>query len=306
MSGLKTFLKDKLKLHRFRNQLRLRLQKSKKAHEQKKYIDTYDAAALIETLRKMGVRAGDNIMLHSRYEEFYNYTGSPVDVIEGLLHLLGPEGTLFMPSYGKSNLHFDVCKTPSAAGMITEFFRRKKDVVRSVCGDFSVAGYGPLAQEVTRDHINSRYGFDEHSAYYKFTQLKNAKVIVLGLEARSPYFTVMHCIDWALKDKLPYFKQLMGGRYVSIVVDFDGAVHEKQMIARVPCKINDQRNRSMYAQMPEETWSCGQLSNLGISVYSAIEAFDAYMRMAYEGKPSYVKPYPWKKLFVPFSESGCL
>lgn len=92
-----------------------------------------------EKLRKSGIKNGDNIMLHSSWRSFFNYNGKPEDIINTFTQIIGEQGTLIMPCYGRNKKKFDVDNDPSAAGVISETFRKYKGVYRSHGSHFACA-----------------------------------------------------------------------------------------------------------------------------------------------------------------------
>ena len=107
-------------------------------------------ARLIEQLRTLGVAAGQVLLVHASFRALRPVEGGPRGVIEGLLEVLGPEGTLAMPSWtGRDDLPFDVRTTPAAAdlGVLAETFWRMPAVRRST-HPFAFAARGARAGEV--------------------------------------------------------------------------------------------------------------------------------------------------------------
>src|SRR2546425_534962 len=87
--------------------------------------------------------------------------GDPVEVIRALQDVLGPRGTLMMPTlpftgsaieYTSRDLVFDVRRTPSRMGFITEVFRRGPEVVRSLHPTHSVAVWGNNVDAIVAGH----------------------------------------------------------------------------------------------------------------------------------------------------------
>lgn len=155
--------------------------------------------------KKMGVKKGDVIFIHSSWNEFYNYQGTPESFIDLLLKLIGEEGTLVMPSYPflrKKNSIFNLRTTPTLAGLLPEVFRTYKKVERSIDAH-SVAAFGKNAKYLTEKHILSKSSWDENSPYYKLGTL-NAKVFSLGL-GKYHVGTIMHCVDSLLRLEHDYF-----------------------------------------------------------------------------------------------------
>ncbi len=91
---------------------------------------------LAEGFEALGIRSGDTLLVHSSLKSLEG--ASPADVIEALLALLGPEGTLMLPTLSylyanRDNPVFDVRRTPSNVGAIPEYFRTEYPVLRSLC-----------------------------------------------------------------------------------------------------------------------------------------------------------------------------
>src|SRR5262249_12971451 len=75
---------------------------------------------------------------------------------------------------------FDWRSTPSNRGLISELFRRGKNVLRSVHPWYNITGVGRLAEELIKDHDRSTpYTMDRHSPWFKLTEM-NGKVLFLG------------------------------------------------------------------------------------------------------------------------------
>jgi aminoglycoside 3-N-acetyltransferase len=95
----------------------------------------YGEAELRAVLKEVGVPAGATLFLHSAWDEFYNFSGTPVDLVRVLQRHVGPEGTIVMPAYPlrvSPDTVFDVRRTPTGAGLVPEMFRRMPGVRRSI------------------------------------------------------------------------------------------------------------------------------------------------------------------------------
>jgi aminoglycoside N3'-acetyltransferase len=103
-----------------------------------------------EQLRALGVRAGRVLLVHTSYRAVRPVERGPEGVIEALTEVLGPEGTLVMPSWsGDDSVVFDPAASPAAAdlGIVAETFRRLPEVVRSDHA-FAFAARGRHAAEI--------------------------------------------------------------------------------------------------------------------------------------------------------------
>ncbi len=58
-----------------------------------------DAAALVAALRKLGVGAGDTVMVHASWLPDNGFRGGPAGFVAGLKEAVGPDGLLVMPSF---------------------------------------------------------------------------------------------------------------------------------------------------------------------------------------------------------------
>lgn len=158
--------------------------------------------------QKLGIREGDTVFIHSSMERL-NITFPFYNTIGLLRKIVGESGTILFPTYPKVNSYkfllsgdiFDVRKTPSYTGLLTEFARRASGAVRSIHPAKSVCAIGKNALELTKDHSKSLYPYDEHSPYYKLTQMENSKIIGLGV--KSTYLSCVHVVDDAMKENFP-------------------------------------------------------------------------------------------------------
>jgi aminoglycoside N3'-acetyltransferase len=164
---------------------------------------TLSDAALIELLRDLGVNRGTTVMVHSSFSHIRRRVPdiTPARLIELLQKLLGPEGTLLMPTfpfqgsqgeYADNNPRFNVQKTPSRVGILTEVFRRTPGVVRSKHPTHPVGAWGLHAGEIlSTHHLGPTFG-----ATSPFYRLREFDGIVIGLGTRYRYaFTIGHVIE---------------------------------------------------------------------------------------------------------------
>lgn len=112
---------------------------------------------IFEGLRKLGVAAGETIFVHSSLRAFGHVEGGAEAVVEALLSSVDPDGHVVMPTFTWDAFHaahgvvFDPSSTPSETGRITEVFRRRSGVLRSLHLCHSVAACGPRATDFVAD-----------------------------------------------------------------------------------------------------------------------------------------------------------
>jgi aminoglycoside 3-N-acetyltransferase len=113
-----------------------------------------DAGTLRDALVRAGVRRGSILMVHSGLSRYGYVPGGAVTVVNVLRDLLGPEGTLVMPTHSNSVLGaapFNPQTSRSNVGAITEYFRKLPGARRSFHPTHSVAALGPAAEALTAD-----------------------------------------------------------------------------------------------------------------------------------------------------------
>lgn len=132
--------------------------------------------SLVQDLRQLGVSAGQVVVVHSSLSQLGWVCGGAVAVIEALLTVLGPSGTLVMPAHTPHNTDpanwnnppvpqawwgvirentppFDPHKTPSwGMGTIAETFRSYPGVLRSSHPVTSFCALGADAARITATH----------------------------------------------------------------------------------------------------------------------------------------------------------
>ena len=116
------------------------------------------AASLTADVVELGLRPDMTVMVHSSLGQVGWTEGGPITVIEVLLDVLGPHGTLVMPAESPqladpASPHvFDPQTTPTTMGAIPEAFRSYPGTRRSSHPLVSVCANGQRAHEITAQH----------------------------------------------------------------------------------------------------------------------------------------------------------
>jgi|TARA_B110000495_G_C23038116_1_gene620921 aminoglycoside N3'-acetyltransferase len=164
---------------------------------------------LISKFKELGIKNGDVILLHSSFKSLGTVSNGPGDVIDALLHILGKNGTLIVPTFNfdfcKGN-SFNVNETPSQMGIITEFVRKNRDSVRTKDPVYSFAIMGKLKERLGNLVYDSCYGNDS-----MFAQLRkyDGKIVIIGL-AYNDSMTFFHHIEEMEGCDYRYFKEFNG------------------------------------------------------------------------------------------------
>jgi aminoglycoside N3'-acetyltransferase len=147
-----------------------------------------DFSSLMDAI---GLAEGDSLFVHCGFSRLKRFRLPPEGVIEALARRIGNSGTLIMPSFslsfsvlkGYCSLQaipeFDVVKTPSNLGLLSETFRTLKGVRRGANPVFSVCAGGPLAETLTaRQEYCEGWG---PGSSLKLTVEHGAKLVGLGV-----------------------------------------------------------------------------------------------------------------------------
>ena len=166
-------------------------------------------ADLTRSLATLGVREGDALMVHSDYDAFIGFMGRPSDVIGILQQCVTDRGLLMMPTipftgtavqYVSEHPVFDVRRTPSRSGLLTELFRRSSNVVRSVHPTHAVAVWGRDADQVAAGHHAARTPCGAGSPYARLIE-RDGTVLLAGAGIES--LTLYHTFEEVFERVLP-------------------------------------------------------------------------------------------------------
>jgi aminoglycoside 3-N-acetyltransferase len=172
-------------------------------------FNPFSPSDLTAALASLGISAGDVVLAHIAYNEFVGFTGRPSDVLNSLRSSVSQSGTLLMPSmpftgsaleYVQSGQTFDVRRTPSQMGLVTELFRRSAGTIRSLHPTHPVIANGPRADELVRDHPLANTPCGEHSPFAKLVAA-DGKIALLGTGIG--VLTFYHYLEEQLEDLFP-------------------------------------------------------------------------------------------------------
>ncbi|ARJ56246.1 AAC(3) family N-acetyltransferase [Campylobacter cuniculorum] len=187
---------------------------------------SYTKDDFIGILRDLGIKKNDCICVHTEIfklgiplvskEEFLRI------LLEGFLEVLGTQGTLIMPTFTYSfckNQAYDKVHSKSTMGILTEYFRRQKGVLRTNDPIFSFALWGAKSKEFLSENQSC---FGENCVYESLYK-NNGKIVLFGTEHLGYTFT--HFIEEQARVSYRYFKEFRG-----ILIDEHGQKFEKSIL----------------------------------------------------------------------------
>ena len=164
---------------------------------------------LVDDLRKLGVLPGQVVMLHASVKAIGWIVGGPDMVIQALLDVLTPEGTLMMyvgweeAPYGlaewpedRQRAYLEECPPFDPAtsrayrkwSILTEYLRTRRGACRSNHPEASVVAIGSRAGWITANHP-LQYGYGLGSPLAKLCKMRG-QVLLLGAPLNS--ITLLH------------------------------------------------------------------------------------------------------------------
>ncbi len=172
---------------------------------------------IVKGLRKVGLAAGDTVVVHSSLRSFGEVEGGADTVVDALLEVLTEKGTLLVPTFNFEPGIFDHATTPSIVGKITEVVRARPNAIRSNHPTHSVTGIGPLTETIIEDHEKVD-PFARGSALWKAVQV-GAKILQLGVTHTTN--STIHVAEEIAK--VPYLERQ---RYVGIKQPNGKVIHK--------------------------------------------------------------------------------
>lgn len=171
---------------------------------------SYDADKLSNAIHNLGVSSGDTLMVHSSFRPDNGFRGGYKDIVQVLKNIVTEDGLLVMLSmpYTDSSRAFlqrgkpmNVRRTPSSMGLISEIFRRNKEVKRSLNPIHPLLAWGKEAESFLADHEQCKHSFGSGSPFEKLLH-RNAKILCfdVGFE----FITFTHFVEDQVKDNFSF------------------------------------------------------------------------------------------------------
>ena len=160
-----------------------------------------DYVRIKDDLAALGIRKGDDVIVHSAYKQLGGVEGGIETVIAALASVLGDCGTLLFPTLSYqfvnpeppvNNNVFDVISTPSCVGAMPNVFMKLDGVERSLHPTHSVAALGARQNEYIKNHELDNEPVGSNSPFFKLKEF-GGKVLFSGCSTGSN--TSMHGVE---------------------------------------------------------------------------------------------------------------
>ena len=177
----------------------------------------YTHEKLTQDFINLGIKKGNTLFIHSSFKSLGPIEGGAGTVIAALETAVGAEGLILMPTFSllpsreERVAAWNVNKTPSTVGWLTEFFRQMPDTYRSDHYSHAVAARGREAKAFVSDHLR-REGYQSPWDHYPWGKTygthspmfraykANAKLLMIGVDYQtSTYIHLVEVIYWNIR-----------------------------------------------------------------------------------------------------------
>lgn len=167
---------------------------------------------LVEDFQALGLGRGDRVALHSSLRSVGFVLGGPETVVRALMEVVGPGGTILMPTFSRPAPRFVMAETPSRTGLVTETFRKMPGVLRSPHPTHSVAVWGDRAGEIAAGHEQAT-GLGVDSPFHRLARM-GGLVVFVGCDMRSA--SIVHVAEAVAR--VPYLEVFYPGYDIPMTV----------------------------------------------------------------------------------------
>lgn len=158
-----------------------------------------DHARIVKDLKRLGLRSGMTVLVHSSLSRIGNVEGGAETVVRALLDAVAPNGTVLFPTLTGSEQdrpehppHVDLRTTSCWTGRIPQAALQIPWSQRSLHPTHSVTAIGEHAVLYATGHELSRTPCDENSPYYRLLK-EQGMILLIGVNQQSN--TTLHCIE---------------------------------------------------------------------------------------------------------------
>jgi len=157
-------------------------------------------AQLVTDLHRLGLNVGVTVLVHSSLSQLGNVEGGADAVVDALVEVVGPTGTVLFPTLTGTERDgpqdppvVDVRSTGCWTGRIPETARRREGARRSLHPTHSVVALGIAADQYAAGHETGQTPCDEVSPYARLIVEMGFILLLGGVTQESN--TTLHCLE---------------------------------------------------------------------------------------------------------------
>ena len=184
-------------------------------------MSDYSGREIAISIRALGIRRGDSVVVHSSYKSIGNVDGGPRAVIEALIDVVLPEVALLFPNL--FNPHCFTVENPPRfdlkgahvrnLGVIPDLFKFNYADHFSVHPTHSMMGIGARAEEIAKDHEKAGCCCGWGTPWTKNAS-SGGWILLIGVDQRSN--TSYHSTEEQMEDSFKLTEQEIHG---TVVID---------------------------------------------------------------------------------------
>ncbi len=240
---------------------------------------------------ELGIAKDSVVFIHGSVDNL-NISFESWRLLEILLETVGEDGTLVFPcwhftyraeDYLNSGKIFDVKRSPSALGMLSEMARRYPGAHRSLHPTNSIVAIGKHAASITEFHHTDIYPCGEMSPYYRSMELG---CIIAGIGVNANFMSFVHCPEDVLKQQFPV-KTRLDKVFDAKVKTADGTLKPVPTLVAHPQIKHNNINGFLKKYVPEEVCRNFTVKGNRFFVAHSRELFNSIVELSKENKTIY-------------------
>lgn len=248
--------------------------------------------SLAQRFAGLGVRAGSTLLVHCGFRDLGRDGYTPERVIEALLEALG-DGTLLMPTMSWRTVSptqpvFDQATTPSITGILSETFRIRYAVCRSLHPTHSVAGTGPEADALLSGHPLDDTPCSARSPFGRLAAREDGWVMLMGTGMES--CTLVHHAEEVVAPDL-YLRPSEEVEYY-LCRDFSGLEHPVRLRRHLRLRRNFWQFQDLLAE--RDQLMVGVVGNVVLRLFRATDLHAVVME-GLERDPACILVHPFQR-----------
>lgn len=159
------------------------------------YTRTVTLTEFRDHLLQHGDWSGRTVWIQSSWNDMYNLSVKPTEIIELFRSMVGPTGNLVMPAFPldpNTDRILKIDSAPVSTGLLCEIFRRQPDARRSIHLRSSISAIGPDADIICAGHELTPYSWGSQSPYGRLIE-RDALMVLINFAPMG--FTPLHWVE---------------------------------------------------------------------------------------------------------------